>query len=257
MEEFLRTLSTLVLASLALLGPAAAQAAPYGIATDNGMTWEQVRFYGPAGGANSDYAAGQPIYYGTVPVDRCAGTDICGEAMTFDTKFGGLLTATAPDVFSGYQSIVYQDLSPNYGGLGVVKYKTPTRNDPDGLSGADEINNGEKLTLTFANTVKVVGFHFFDKDHRQSDLSSSDKFFLSVNGAANQALSFGGGYPWYGAGSTLIGNTFTFTYKNEDFYLGAIKIQAVTPPIPEPETYALMLGGLLAMGFMARRRARD
>jgi hypothetical protein len=254
MEEPLHTIQRLALTGLALLGTAAAQAAPYGIATDNGMTWEQVRFYGPAGSANSDYAAGQPIYYGSVPVDRCTGTDICGEAMTFDTQFGGLLTVTAPDTKAGYQSIVYQDLSPNYGGLGVAQYKPSTNTL---YASADEINSGESLTLSFANTVKVVGLHFFDKDHNQIDLNSTDKFYLSVNGAANQALSFGGGYPWYGSSSTLIGNSFSFSYKNEDYYLGAIKIQAVTPPIPEPETYALMLGGLLAMGFMARRRARD
>jgi len=31
-------------------------------------------------------------------------------------------------------------------------------------------------------------------------------------------------------------------------------IEMVTAPIPEPETYALMLAGLGLVGFMARRR---
>lgn len=34
----------------------------------------------------------------------------------------------------------------------------------------------------------------------------------------------------------------------------AVKVESITAAVPEPETYALMLGGFAAMGFISRRR---
>jgi hypothetical protein len=41
--------------------------------------------------------------------------------------------------------------------------------------------------------------------------------------------------------------------KVEDATLGASYISAVTPPIPEPQTFAMLLAGLGLLGFMTRR----
>lgn len=237
----------------AVAAPFAVQAAnPPGIGQSGSSTWEQIRFYAPSSGANGTYTGGQPTYLGSVPTDYCSGVDRCGEPMTFSTLIGGTLTVTATDDGNGAKNstngIVYQDLSPNYGGLGVV-----SRNESTGAkTGGDEINWGDTLTLSFANQVKIVGFHFWDKDHAASDLNSGDQFGLSIDGGATQFLSLSN-FPWYGDGSTLIGNSFTFSYKNEDYYLGAVKVAAV-PAIPEPQTYALMLAGLGAVAYVARRR---
>jgi hypothetical protein len=38
---------------------------------------------------------------------------------------------------------------------------------------------------------------------------------------------------------------------------GTIDVVALTPAVPEPGTYALMLGGLAAIGFVIRRRRND
>jgi hypothetical protein len=249
---FARAIRISAVAAAAGLCLSAQAANPAGIGQSGSMVWEQVRFYGPSSGADSTYTGGQPTYLGSVASDACSGADRCGEPMTFATQLGGALTVTASDDGNGMQNntngIVYQDLSPTYGGLGVM-----SRNESTGaMTGGDEINKGDTLTLSFANAVKIVGFHFWDKDHQSNDLNNGDTFSLSVNGGAAQTLSLSN-FPWYGASSTLVGNSFTFGFTNEDYYLGAIKVSAV-PAVPEPQTYALMLAGLGAVMFMARRR---
>jgi hypothetical protein len=56
-----------------------------------------------------------------------------------------------------------------------------------------------------------------------------------------------------------IGDGFTgltFAVPNPDLGTGGLSNVALyaTQPVPEPETYAMMLAGLAALGFVARRR---
>lgn len=64
-------------------------------------------------------------------------------------------------------------------------------------------------------------------------------------------------------GSDGIVSSVRFTISNQLFALGggeiwkdAVSVMAVTTPVPEAETYAMMLVGLGLVGFMVRRRSR-
>jgi len=238
--------------ALAAMG---AGAASYGLNTLGSLHYEQVRFYNPP-------VVGDPLYVGSLAgTDYCAGVDNCGSSMSFNTYYGGTLKATASDDANGVinktNAVVYQDLSPLLGGLGVGSTTVDTKGKTV-LTGSnpDEINWGDALTLTFAKTVTVVGFHFFDGDHTLTN--PGETAMISIDGGAWNTISLAS-YVTADKSKWLTGKSFSFKVsgnKNcyDDFYLGAIKI---TSAIPEPAHYALMMAGLLCVGGVsARRRAQ-
>jgi hypothetical protein len=90
--------------------------------------------------------------------------------------------------------------------------------------------NASTLTLSFFNTSQVVPF-------QQVDPSA----LFSSNGTANGDMAAN-----IGAVNGVSGPNFQFQADaNTSFQVSAV---------PEPETYALMLGGLGLIGFVARRR---
>lgn len=235
------TLKPLFLAVTSLLASGTVLAAANGFGTVGAISYEQVRFYTPSTGS-------WPTQTGTVGADACGGADVCGEPMGFSSLYGGNFSVTATDNTSN-NGIVIQDLSPAYGGLGVVSQRR------DGsVYGEDGINSGEYLTLTFTKQVTIVGMHFFDTDHTNTDRGDAGKLSIDGGSFANLSLS---SYVTANSSKWLTGTTFRFGYvsDNDDpkgYYLGAVKLMQ---PVPEPSAVLLMLAGLAGLGVAARRRS--
>lgn len=227
------SLKTIALACAALAAPVSFGAVN-GTGTVGSITYEQVRFYKPS-------STTWPTQSGTVGTDHCSGADICGEPMSFWSAAGGTFKVTASDATND-EGIVIQDLSPNYGGLGVVSLGR------NGVYGSDGINRGETLTLTFDKKVTIVGLHFFDADN--SNTESGDKGKLRIDGGSNNTIALKS-YVTANTSSWLTGTTFVFSHDNNDYHLGAVKLLM---PVPEPGTYGMLLAGLGLVGFVARRR---
>jgi len=232
------------------LACSAVQALPVNIGNGGGLTWEQVRFYGPHSAADGTYGNGVQTQVGVVPDDDCSGANqTCGTPMTFATSIGGALRVSASDDGNGATNtsagLAMQDLSPAHGGLGVV-----SRSAAGAVGGTGGIDLGDELTLDFAHTVRLVGLHLWDidpgRDHRGR---GADLFGLAVDGGPVQQFAIENFLSW-GGSSNLVGHRFTFSFVNEDYKLGAVNIAAV----PEPQSLALVLLGLSALGVFARRR---
>lgn len=108
----------------------------------------------------------------------------------------------------------------------------------------DNVTLNEKLTLVFNQSVTLTGLNLRAEGHSPFSQTSTNTFLL--NGTSR-----------YLRGDltnvSLTGTTFTFSYggaQANQFYLSGLTVQAV----PEPDTYALMLAGIAAVGFVARRR---
>ena len=81
--------------------------------------------------------------------------------------------------------------------------------------------------------------------------NGDDTFLRSSTSPGPNSLSM----VWHAApaGKYYIKVAGNATGANGGLYSGAISVAAITA-VPEPETYAMMLAGLGALGFLARRR---
>ncbi len=69
-------------------------------------------------------------------------------------------------------------------------------------------------------------------------------------------VTFVGGRFATGSSSLMFPNDFGDTpagFYGPNLFAGAVP----TPPVPEPKTYAMLMAGLVLLGFIARRRGKS
>lgn len=133
----------------------------------------------------------------------------------------------------------------------------------------DQVSLSSTTTFTFASS--VTGFFgswnfvpLLEDDYNSIDSlkvtvlnggTTVDSFFINKP-SFGSPVAFGYGYN----GGTFTGFSVTSVGNNNDSIPGGVEtyslsdLRVAAAPVPEPETYALMLAGLGAVGFMARRR---
>ena len=111
---------------------------------------------------------------------------------------------------------------------------------------------GSVETFTFASGINAFGAYFTGVQLASSKITFSD--------GSNQSLGIPGNFA--NGGVAFVGFTdfsksitsVTVDVSGDIAALDDVRYAKVTAAVPEPETYALMLGGLCAMVWVARRR---
>ena len=176
---------------------------------------------------------------------RLCSSNVDGNFRNGDLTFSsGGITAVATGTYRGHTSAVVQDRQTGWttssgAGLGVYHVS--------GNTSDDNITLGEQLTITFDQMVNLTSIGLRAEGHNYTGWTPNSTFLF--NGTSTPLPD--------NVGSIALnqtGKVFTFAYGGttpDQFYLASM---TVTPAVPEPESYALMLGGLGLVAFVSRRR---
>jgi PEP-CTERM motif len=194
--------------------------------------------------------------------DRCSTPDATplGGTMSF---FNGAVSVTAQH-YSNSQwnnaTVVLDNFSDRpqnsnlkWVGLGAYHQKS----GDNFLPNDDNVTSNERLVVTFASAVTLTNVFLRAEGHYKA-FAANTAFGVSTNPLYTPGDNQISTYAFENKNSydltPMTGTTFVFYGlggdKAEQYYLSAMTVTAV----PEPETYALMLAGLAAVGFVARRR---
>ena len=152
-------------------------------------------------------------------------------------------------------------------GISFAEYSSPT---PVGQGQVDD------STLYFIDELTgplgKAWYVFFDP-HGPGDISATITFESAITGIFTTKAALDGSNATYGAPGinygtstligledrtdafTIVGNVLTIDWRAIDPG-DHVRVFTQVTVVPEPETYALLMAGLLAVGFVSRRRRR-
>lgn len=163
----------------------------------------------------------------------------------------GTLMATGPGMFTfsylGNESGYTNAFSLNIGGAGML-----TENSALGSSVALQVGADNPMPSFTFLTTSPTGLASASNGQTFTDSSNPSFAVISNANGGNVLASWGGSS--YGFQYVLgFNDAFSGDRDFDDYKVG---VNFVAAPVPEPSTYALMLAGLAAVGFVARRRRR-
>jgi len=136
--------------------------------------------------------------------------------------------------------------------------------NPDGSNYAElDANVNGSITQSFATVAGAeYTLSFWYSNRTNTAVATNGLSFGLGNGwiaAPGLAVNNSGDNQWSQVSYNFIagGGTTTLSFMatgNSDSYGTSLDKVSVTAAVPEPSTYALMFGGLAAVGFIARRR---
>lgn len=202
-------------------------------------------YYGSAAYNAIDLAAGM-----TCPTIGTCSSDNTQASLSFTSYGGSNISLT---VSANGNNGVWDDLSPNYGGLGV---SSPSYTNGVKGTGDDQIDPGQTLTFTFGTAVNLIGvLNLFDRSHRPFNGNLAGNIIINdktvsladANGDNLNGLFNGVTKLVFAVGPAYNGST-----GDPEYYVSGLEVTAV----PLPATVWLFASGLGALGLLRWRKQR-